>query len=204
LRRANRATGRGFASGVAACRCRIGQRTRRPMQMRPGRFGPHRFAPRRVYCRTRSGSRCVRAVGGRRRQSFSGGRLHSATQFEGRLDAPECFLGAAAAIADDVAVVEEATRHALIDGDRFDLSSSSSIDRVFKMPTFVTTLRLVTAKSEFCPRKAAMPTRIAPRAIGAHAAWRGLLLKSLQAIGSNTIAVSSTGPANINQYSRVR
>ena len=113
-----------FASGVAACRCCIGQRTRRPMQMRPGRFGPHRFAPRRVYCRTRSGSRCVRAVGGRRRQPFSGGRLHSATQFEGRLDAPECFLGAAAAIADDVALVEEATRHALIDGDRFDLSSS--------------------------------------------------------------------------------
>src|SRR5438445_4829280 len=38
---------------------------------------------------TRSGSRCVRAVGDRRRQSFSGGRLHSATEFEGRLDAPE-------------------------------------------------------------------------------------------------------------------
>ena len=124
LRRANRAAGRGFASGVAACRCCIGQRTRWPMQMRLGRFGPPRFAPRRVYCRTRSGSRCVRAVGGRRRQPFSGGRLYSATQFEGRLDAPECFLGAAAAIADDVALVEEATRHALIDGDRFDLSSS--------------------------------------------------------------------------------
>src|SRR6266404_3918956 len=35
------------------------------------------------------------------------------------------------------------------------------------MPTFITTLRLVTAKSELCRRKATMPTRIAPRAIAA-------------------------------------
>ena len=69
---------------------------------------------------------------------------------------------------------------------------------MFKMPTFSTTLRLVTAKSELCRRKTAMPTRIAPRAIGTYAASAWLSLKSLQAIGSNTSAVSSTGPANIS------
>jgi len=42
------------------------------------------------------------------------------------------------------------------------LPSSSSIDWVFKMPTFITTLRLVPAKSELCRRKAAMPTRNVP------------------------------------------
>ena len=72
------------------------------------------------------------------------------------------------------------------------------------MPTFSTTLRLVTAKSELCRRKTAMPTRIAPRAIGTYAASAWLSLKSLQAIGSYTSALSSTGVANSSQYRGVR
>ena len=62
----------------------------------------------------------------------------------------------------------------------------------------------MTAKSQLCRRKAAMLTRIAPRAIGAYAASAWLLLKSLQALDGNTRALSSTGAANISQYSRVR